>query len=131
MQKKLTKIVSLAAALSITACGFAGCGSKEANVTDDQGRTKLSIGSWPTKDGPQKDSQEEKKTKFEADNPDFVIEPDNWEFDLKSFYAKAAGGQLPTVYNTHFTEIEQIASAGYGADLTAELKKQGDRKSVV
>ena len=125
MQKKLTKIVSLAAALSITACGFAGCGSKEANVTDDQGRTKLSIGSWPTKDGPQKDSQEEKKTKFEADNPDFVIEPDNWEFDLKSFYAKAAGGQLPTVYNTHFTEIEQIASAGYGADLTAELKKQG------
>mgnify|MGYP004709363835 FL=1 len=125
MQKKLTKIVSLAAALSITACGFAGCGSKEANVTDDQGRTKLSIGSWPTQEGSQKASMEEKKAKFEADNPDFVIEPDNWTFDLKSFYAKAVGGQLPTVYNTHFTEIEQIAQAGYGADLTAELKKQG------
>ena len=53
MQKKLTKIVSLAAALSITACGFAGCGSKDANVTDDQGRIKISIGSWPSKDGPQ------------------------------------------------------------------------------
>ncbi len=61
MQKKLTKIVSLAAALSITACGFAGCGSKEANVTDDQGRIKLSIGSWPTQEGDQKASMEEKK----------------------------------------------------------------------
>ena len=105
MQKKLTKIVSLAAALSITACGFAGCGSKDANVTDDQGRTKISIGSWPSKDGPQKTSMEERKASFESSNPEFVIEPDNWSFDLDSFYAKAAGGQLPIVYNTNFTRL--------------------------
>lgn len=125
MQKKLTKIVSLAAALSITACGFAGCGSKDANVTDDQGRTKISIGSWPSKDGPQKTSMEERKASFESSNPEFVIEPDNWSFDLDSFYAKAAGGQLPIVYNTNFTEVDLIATAGYGADLMPELKKQG------
>ena len=58
-------------------------------------------------------------------NTDFVIQPDNWSFDLKSFYAKAAGGQIPIVYSTNFTEVSQIISAGYSADLTKELKKQG------
>ena len=34
-------------------------------------------------------------------------------------------GQLPTIYSTHFTEVSQIIAAGYSADLTDELKKQG------
>ena len=66
-----------------------------------------------------------KKARFEEANPEFEIVPDNWSFDLKSFYPKAAGGQLPIVYNTHFTEVSQIIAAGYSADITEQLKKEG------
>ncbi len=122
--KKGIKIVSLIAAASIAAGCLAGCG-KDEKVTDDQGRTIISVGDWPTKEGKDKENMEARKARFEEANKDFVIEPDNWGFDLKSFYSKAAGGQLPTVYGTHFTEISQIIAAGYSADITDELKKQG------
>ena len=68
---------------------------------------------------------EARKARFEEENKDFVIQGDPWAFDLKSFYSKAAGGQLPTIYGTHFTEVSQIIAAGYSADITDALKKQG------
>ncbi|MDD6915846.1 MAG: extracellular solute-binding protein [Eubacteriales bacterium] len=122
--KKGIKIVSLIAAVAIMAGCMAGCG-KDEKVTDDQGRTIISVGSWPTKEGKDKENMEARKARFEEANKDFVIQPDNWAFDLKSFYSKAAAGQLPTVYGTHFTEMPQIIAAGYSADLTDELKKTG------
>ena len=97
MKKNLfTKIAAgaLSAALSVTM--LAGCGNKKTAATDDQGRTIISIGAWPVKEGKALDDANAKKERFEKANPDVVIQPDNWSFDLKSFYAKAAGGQLPT-----------------------------------
>ena len=125
IKRFFTKAVLTMTICSVTICGLSGCGNKNANVTDDKGRTIVTVGSWPTKEGTEKQNIEERKQKFEADNTDFVIQPDNWAFDLKSFYAKAAGGQLPVLFNTNFTEVSQIINAGYGADLTDELKKQG------
>lgn len=124
MFRKGMKLVSLLSAVAIMAGCMAGCGSKDA-ATDDQGRTIISVGDWPTKEGTEKENIEARKARFEAANTDFVIEPDNWSFDRKSFYSKAAGGQLPTVYGTGFTEVPQIIAAGYSADITDELKKQG------
>ena len=98
MKKNLfTKIaaVSLSAALSVTM--LAGCGNKKSAATDEQGRTIISIGAWPVKEGKTLDDYNAQKDRFEQANPDVVIQPDNWTFDLKSFYAKAAGGQLPTI----------------------------------
>lgn len=124
MFRKGMKLVSLLSAVAIAAGCMAGCG-KDAGVTDDQGRTIISIGAWPTKEGKNKDDMEARKARFEEANKDFVIQPDNWTFDRKSFYSKAAGGQLPTQYDTGFTEVPEIISAGYSADITDELKKQG------
>ena len=81
------------------------------------------MGNWPSKEGQAKDNAEAMKIRFEQANPDVAIQPDPWSFELKTFYAKAAGGQLPTVYDTHFTEASQIINAGYSADLTDALKK--------
>ena len=89
MKKNLfTKIaaVSLSAALSVTM--LAGCGNKKSAATDEQGRTIISIGAWPVKEGKALDDANAKKERFEKANPDVVIQPDNWSFDLKSFYAK-------------------------------------------
>lgn len=121
-KKALQIIASAMSVVMITSC-MAGC-KKETSDKDEQGRTVVSVGAWPQK-GTGKEIIEARKEKFEKDNPDVSIVPDAWSFDLKSFYAKAAGGQLPTIYQTNFTEMSSIMSAGYSADLTKALKKRG------
>lgn len=96
MFRKGMKLVSLLSAVAIMAGCMAGCG-KDAGTTDDQGRTIVSVGGWPTKEGKEKENMEARKARFEEENKDFVIQGDPWAFDLKSFYSKAAGGQLPTI----------------------------------
>lgn len=119
--KKLFSIV-LAATLLVSA--LAGC-TEKANDKDENGRTVISVGSWPTKAGTSLDNMNARKARFEENNPDVVIEPDEWAFDLKTFYAKAAGGQLPTVYTTNYTEAAQIISSGYSTELTDILSEYG------
>lgn len=120
----LKKAAALLTAGVMTMSVFASCG-KSANDTDENGRTRVSVANWPQKEGKELDDANKAKAEFEQQNPDIVIEPDAWTFDLKSFYAKAAGGQLPTLYYTHITETKQIIESGYSADLTNVLKKRG------
>ena len=121
-RKKLLRLVALFASAAMSVTVLVGCG-EQANK-DDQGRTIISVGGWPTKEEELKKANAE-KARFEEANPDVLIKGDNWKFDLKSFYAKAAGGQLPTLYNSNYTEVSQIIAAGYGADLTDVLSKRG------
>ncbi len=120
----LTKVTAFALSAAMSVTLLSGCGNKVTDK-DEQGRTIISVGGWPTKEGKEKENIEARKARFEEANKDFVIQGDQWRFDLKSFYAKAAAGQLPVIYNTYFTEVSQIIAAGYSADLTDELKKQG------
>lgn len=117
------KPVALCMAAVLSVGVLAGCGSK-ATDKDDQGRTIVSVAAWPTIEK-EIANMNARKARFEEANPDFVIQGDQWTFDLKSFYAKAAGKQLPIVFNTNFTEVPMATTAGYLADLTPELKKQG------
>lgn len=121
--KKQIKAVSFILALAMMV-SVAGCGKKVNDKTED-GKTFISVGNWPQKEGKDLDNVNARKEKFEADNQDATIIPDSWAFDLKTFYAKAAGGKLPTVFNTHYTEIKQCIESGYSADLTEGLKKRG------
>ena len=123
--KRLVKAVGLmtAAALSVSILG--ACGQKAANDKDEQGRTILTVGLWPDREGTALTTIEDRKTRFEKDNPDVVIERDYWSFDRRSFYAKASGGNLPTYFRTQFTEIEEMGRADYAADLTEAMKKYG------
>lgn len=122
--RKGKKIVafSISAVMAITM--FAGC-TKKANDKDEQGRTIVSVGNWPQKEGSYLERMQARKDKFEADNPDVVIDPSSWVFDFRTFYTRAAGGQLPTVYETNYTEVSQIIGSGYSADMTDALKKYG------
>ena len=61
-------------------------------------------------------------------NKDIDIIPDMWKFELQTFFAKAAGGQLPNIYETNFTEVKQCIESGYSADITEALKKRGAKK---
>lgn len=119
---KFLKAAALMTTVAIAATAFVGCGKQ--SDKDEQGRTVISVANWPTKEEDLKKANEV-KAKFEAANPDVSVQGDNWTFDLKSFYPKAAGGQLPTLYYSNFTEVSQIIAADYGSDITDVLSKRG------
>ncbi len=120
----LVRMVSVMTALTLSVGLFTGCG-KDVSDKDEQGRTIISVGGWPAKEGAELTSYNERKARFEEANQDVVVEPSTWMFDLKTFYAKAAGGQLPTVYQTYLTEMPGIIDAGYSADLSSVLEERG------
>lgn len=121
---KFKKIISVAVAAALSAGFVSGCGSKS-TAKNDKGQTVISVGLWPSDEGVALDNMNARKARFEAENPDVEIKPDTWNFDRKTFYAKASGGQLPTVYVAGFTEMPEIINSKYSADLTEVLKKKG------
>ena len=123
-KKTILKALALCMAAAMAAGAVSGC-SGSGGDKDAQGRTTISVGNWPSKEGTELDTFNARKAAFEENNPDVVVEPDTWAFELKTFYAKAAGGQLPTVYLTHYTEMPQIMEAGYSADITDALSSRG------
>ncbi|MEE1047739.1 MAG: extracellular solute-binding protein [Clostridia bacterium] len=127
MKKNFLKAVALGAVAAISVTMFAGCGGTGTSEAprDEQGRVIISVGGWPDKEGPSLDNINARKAGFEAANTDVVVEPDLWKFDRKTFYAKAAGGQLPTVFNVGYTEMPEIINSEYSADLTDVLSKRG------
>ena len=126
---KLKKALSIILSAAMLTAVFSGCTSSDtANDKDEQGKTVISVGNWPPEDTTDVKWLEQitqQKEEFEAENPDWAIKPDTWEFNLDTFYSKAAAGQLPTLYYSNFTEIEKIVSGEYYTDLSEGLKKAG------
>ena len=122
--KKMFKGVAVFAAIALMAGSFAGCGQTKSDKNEN-GQTVISVGGWPDKEGVELTNMNANKADFEAANPDVVIEPDFWKFDRKTFYAKAAGGQLPDVYQAGYTEMGEIINSEYSAELTEIAKERG------
>ena len=116
---KAKKLLSLSLAAVLAMGTLAGCGEKKSD------KIQISVGGWPAKEGQALDDKVAQKAGYEAMYPGVEIVPDTWAFDLNTFYPKANSGKLPTVYNTHYTEVEKIVSAGYAADLTEKMKADG------
>ena len=115
---KIKKEMALVLALAALTGGCA----KQA----DDGKITLKVGNWP--DGTNAESltkQNELKDKFTEANPDINIVPDTYTFDTKTFTMKASADQLPNLYSTWFTEIDNIIKQGYAADITEQMKKHG------
>ncbi|MBR5152159.1 MAG: extracellular solute-binding protein [Clostridia bacterium] len=122
--KKMFKAVALMLALVLTVSMLAGCGVNKSDK-NDKGQTVITVGGWPAKEGTELDNMNKRKADFDAANPDIEIVPDLWKFDRKTFYAKAAGGQLPGVYQAGYTEISEIINSELSADLTDVVKERG------
>lgn len=120
----LIKKVAILSAIALFTATFTGC-NKEVSDTSEDGRTVISIGNYPDKDGDEKDAWDARWQKFEQDNPDVKVEPDKWVYDVKTFYSKEAGGKLPNLFVSHFTEIGQYMDIECVADLTDVLKARG------
>lgn len=122
----MKKALSVLLACVICIVPLAGCNE------DKKGDEKvvIEIGSWPKESDPAQRAQYEKiKAKFEADFPNVTVVPNEWSYDVKSFLPQAASGQLPTMYQTYFTEVDRIGSSGYAADITDFAEKYGYREN--
>jgi len=111
---------------------LAGCNNTAVNKKDaTNNEIKISIANWPKENDVEglkyaEGQVADMKQKY----PNITIVPDQWAYDVNSFLPKAASGQLPTMYNTFFTEPSKIIAAGYACDITDVVKKYGYDKAI-
>ena len=125
MKNKMKKIISITLVACLVAGVMSGCGGKKDDIPE--GKTKISVWGWPDENAEPKKyaSSQKDAADFMEQNPDIIVEGDQYKFEVDSFSVKAEGGALPTLYNTHFTECENIAKLGYAKPITELLKSNG------
>ena len=98
---------------------FAGCNK-------GNGKIKVSIGMWPdstlTADTEMFKKWEEQ---FEADYPEYDIVGDKYDYSADTIAAKATAKQLPTVFQTYFTEPQKLIERKWIADITDQITELG------
>ena len=120
----MTKRIAVILAAAMTLGMAAGCGGKNGTQTASEGKTVITIANWPAEEDTEKyKTMEEQKTEFEAANPDIKIETSTYKYATDTFLPKAMTGQLPTLYQTVYTEVDKIIDAGYASDITDMMKE--------
>ncbi|MDR0854997.1 MAG: hypothetical protein LBN25_01360 [Christensenellaceae bacterium] len=119
MKKKI--LISVACTLLLTMClaVFAACKKSGDKVV-------ITVGMWP--EASQKADIEvfnKWKASFEADYPEYEIKPAAYTYSPDTVTAKAESGQLPTVFQTYFTEPQKLITSKYIADITDLLHEFG------
>lgn len=134
--KGFKKLVSGAMALMLVVASTGCVGTKvgQNDGRDADGNLHISIGGTPIerteKNAKTYDLFQENKAKFEESNPGVIVDADTWSFDLQNYMTKAEGGDLPTMYHTSPTEVNNIVENGYAADITNLVKKYGYDKML-
>lgn len=122
---KLTKLLSVGLACAVAVGCISGCGTGGNKTSGTDGKVTISVGAWPEKGTDEYKTKMEQVARFNEKYPDIEIVGDTFAYKVDTFTAKASAGSLPTVYSTLFTEVDKIISAGYAADLTDVLEKEG------
>lgn len=122
--KKTGRLITILLVAAMMVSVLSGCGGK--NEVDD-GKVKITIGSWPDDTNPNGQKvHEEVLAQMNEKYPNVIIEKDNTKYsDAKLFQAKAAADKLPTLWPAWFTEVNNYITNGYAADITDILKKKG------
>ena len=125
MRKRLSLIV-LSAVLAITS--LAGCkkAADEPSASGDHKKVTIKIGMWPEDtDTDQIALFNNYKLQCEKKYNWITVEPAHYKYSVESFIPLAESGQLPTVFDTWFTEPQKLIANNYVADVTEQLKANG------
>lgn len=121
MNPRLTRAAATGAAglllLAVAACG----GDKAATGAD--GKIEITVSGMPP--STQAESQKNflaQVAAFEKANPTIKLKPSEAQYDVKTFAARLAAGQLETVFRIPLTDPPAMIKRGQVADLTADLK---------
>lgn len=122
------RILALLLALTLFAA-LCGCGKKK--EADTSGKTVITVANWPDKTNPDGLKKMNRiKDEFMKENPDIIIKTDTYRYDTKTFTMKINGGQMADLFLTWFTELNQLVSSGYVADITSSMDKLGYTKAL-
>lgn len=114
--RSTTKTVGAALALILAGASLAACSADTGNAG---GTVTITVGDKPTADQPKSLEDFERKVEaFEEANPNITIKAEETLWDAQTFQALVAGGQLPTVMNAPFTEIQGLIERQQVLDIT-------------
>ena len=109
----LTSILGLLCATTMASCG-------------GDSRIKIVVGMWPgTSAASDLAMFEVWKDRFEADYPEYRIEPESYTYSTTTANARGRSGNLPTVFQTWFTEPPMLVNNKYIRDITPQLDALG------
>jgi len=129
MKKSIQKIVAFMFMLSMIA--FTGCGKSDKNKEDESGQVTLKLGIWPEATQTDEIKLHEKYVEdFKTKYPDINVIPANYKYATDTFVSLAESGNLPTIFETWYTEPQKLIKGGFVKDITAELKELGWDKSM-
>ena len=99
--------------------------TKEAsNPTDEKFQLKLGI--WP-EDTLTDDIAMHKEfvKKFNEKHPNVEVVPAYYKYSVDTFVPKAESGNLPTIFESWYTEPQKLIAGGFVADITDILQERG------
>lgn len=150
--KKTKKLISLLLCLMLIASMMAGCGKKNNTTTDtitetDQStdaqategttasddttdtaaeKVELTLGIWPEDTLTADIELHEGYVKtFNEKHPNVEVVPAYYKYATDTFISLAESGNLPTIFETWYTEPQKLIDGGFVADITDELEARG------
>jgi len=91
-----------------------------------QKKIVLKLGMWPEPTLKSDIEMFEKwKKEFEKKYPNVQVVPATYKYSPDTFVPLAESGNLPTIFETWFTEPQKLIAGGFVKDITNELKKKG------
>ena len=104
--------------------GFAFAGGGGDKTASGKGVVRLGI--WPEDTLPGEIAMHEEFVKqFNAKYPGVAIQPAQYRYAVDTFVPMAEAGQVPTIFETWFTEPQKLISGGFVKDISAEVKALG------
>lgn len=143
------KTISLLLVFVMMVALFTGC-NDNANTDTDQGGTEstggsessggssatdetvqLTLGIWPEDTNPNEvELHEGYKATFEASHENVEVIPANYKYATDTFVSLAEAGNLPTIFETWFTEPQKLIKGGFVRDITDILEERGWLDSI-
>lgn len=153
--KRTKKLVSILLCLLLVVSMFAGCGKKEepADTTDADSATpvatqeptkaaeeetpapaeqiQLKLGIWPEDTLTADIEMHEGYVKnFNETHPNVEVVPAYYKYATDTFVSLAESGNLPTIFESWYTEPQKLINGGFVADITDELAARGWDKVI-
>lgn len=117
-------VVVACMALALVSSSFAASKKKSKDAKS------IKLGIWPEDTLTADIAMHEQYVKtFNSFYPDMTVVPAYYKYATDNFVPLASSGQLPTIYDTWFTEPQKIINQGFAKDITKEVKELGwDKK---
>lgn len=90
------------------------------------GKAVIKLGIWPEDTMPGEIAMHKEFVKeYNKKYPDITIVPAQYRYAVDTFVSLAESGQVPTIFETWFTEPQKLIAGAFVKDITAEVKALG------